>query len=320
MTSTDNTVVVTGGGGFLGSSVVKELKSRGYSDIVVPRSSAYDLTSAGDVERLYQDSNPDVILHLAGTVGGIGVMDDKPGEIFYDNAFMSLEVQEQARRNGVEKFVSVGSVCAYPKHTPVPFEEDSLWNGYPEETHAPYGIAKKIALVQSQAYRRQYDFDGIYLLPVNLYGPNDDFDLETSHVIPAIIRKVDRAMREGKDSITAWGTGKPTREFLYVEDAAEGIVEAAEKYSDSAPMNIGTSEEISIHDLVHLIKNIMGYDGVVKWDTSKPDGQPRRMLDTSRAEKEIGWTASTDFEEGLETTIEWYLENREDVLALDDKN
>lgn len=309
------TIVVTGGAGFLGSSVVEQLDERGCTDVFVPRSNEYDLRDAQAVERLFDDIDPDVVIHLAGTVGGIGMMEERQGEIFYDNTKMALELQETARKRSVEKFVSLGSVCAYPKHTPVPFQESDLWNGYPEETHAPYGIAKKIPLVQAQAYRTQYDFDGIYLLPVNLYGPEDNFDPETSHVIPAIIRKIDLAMQNDESSITAWGTGDPTREFLYVDDAAEAIVEATRLYDDPRPVNIGASDEISIRELVNTIADVMGFDGAVEWDTSKPDGQPRRKVDTSRAEEAFGWTADTSFEDGLAETIEWYRSKRKEILA-----
>lgn len=312
---TKKRIVVTGGAGFLGSSVVDELRNRGCEDIFVPRSSVYDLRDSGAVERLFDDADPEFVIHLAGTVGGIGMMEERQGEIFYDNTKMALELQETARKRSVEKFVSLGSVCAYPKHTPVPFQESDLWDGYPEETHAPYGIAKKVPLVQSQAYRDQYDFDGIYLLPVNLYGPEDDFDPETSHVIPAIIRKIDAAMKNDESSITAWGTGEPTREFLYVDDAAEAIVEATKRYGDPRPVNIGASDEISIRELVNTIADVMEFEGDIKWDTSKPDGQPRRKVDTSRAEATFGWTADTDFEDGLEETIQWYRANRDEILA-----
>lgn len=307
-------IVVTGGSGFLGSHVVEELESKGYDEIFVPRSSEYDLREESAIRRLYNDLDPEIMIHLAGTVGGIGVMNDKPGEIFYDNTKMALELIELARKNDLEKFVSIGSVCAYPKHTPIPFDEDNLWDGYPEETHAPYGIAKKLPLVQSKAYQKQYDFSGIYLLPVNLYGPRDNFNLETSHVIPAIIRKIDQAMRKNDDSITAWGTGEPTREFLFVEDAAEAIVKATEKYDDPDPINLGSGEEISIKSLIEMIAKKMEFDGKIEWDTSKPDGQPRRCLDTSRAEERFGWSSSTKFEEGLETTIEWYRSNRKGLI------
>ena len=307
-------IVVTGGAGFLGSRVIEELQSRGCEEIVIPRSEEYDLRNRQAVEAMYNDADPEVIIHLAGTVGGIGVMSEYSGEIFYDNTKMALELIEAGRLHGLDKFVAIGSVCAYPKHTPVPFKEDMLWEGYPEETHAPYGIAKKLPLVQNSAYRKQHDFNGIYLLPANLYGPGDDFDLETSHVIPALIRKTDRAMQNSADSITAWGTGEPTREFLYVEDAAEAIVEATVKYTKSDPVNLGTGDEISIKRLAELIKEKMGFEGEIEWDTSKPDGQPRRCLDVSRARAEFDWTASTDFEEGIEQTIEWYRTNRDNIL------
>jgi len=315
MDLTAQSIVVTGGSGFLGSRLVDELERRGCTDVTVPRSSTYDLTETDDIIALYDDAEPDVVIHLAGTVGGIGLMKNRPGEIFYDNAKMAIELQEIARKRTVDKFVSIGSVCAYPKHTPVPFVEDDLWDGYPEETHAPYGIAKKLPLVQAQAYQAQYDFDGIYLLPANLYGPGDDFDPKSSHVIPAIIRKFDQAMRDGKDEITAWGTGEPTREFLYVEDAARAIADATERYDDSEPVNLGTGNDISIAKLVRLIGDLMGFKGDVHWDTSKPDGQPRRRLKTTRAEERFGWTASTAFQDGLEQTIEWYLDNRDTILT-----
>lgn len=307
-------IVVTGGAGFLGSRVVDDLRSRGCEKIVVPRSEDYDLRDRQAVDALYEDTNPEIVIHLAGTVGGIGVMSEYSGEIFYENTKMGLELIEAGRFHGIEKFVAIGSVCAYPKHTPVPFEEDMLWEGYPEETHAPYGIAKKLPLVQNSAYRKQYDFDGIYLLPANLYGPGDDFDLETSHVIPALIRKFDRAIQNESDSITAWGTGEPTREFLFVEDAAEGIVDATVRYSKPDSVNLGTGEEISIKRLAESIAEKMGFEGKIEWDTSKPDGQPRRCLDVSRAEAEFDWTASTDFEEGIERTIKWYRTHRDEIL------
>lgn len=310
-------IVVTGGAGFLGSAVVDELRERGCDQVTVPRSAEYDLRDRGDIVRLFEETEPTVVIHLAGTVGGIGVMDDKPGEIFYDNAIMGIELQEQARQHGVNKFVSIGSVCAYPESPSIPFSEQDLWKGYPEETHASYGVAKKLTLVQSRAYSQQYDFDGIYLLPTNLYGPGDDFDLETSHVIPAIIRKVDRAQRNGSDSITAWGTGSPTRDFLYVEDAAEAIVQATAEYDAPEPVNLGSGDEISIRDLIETITGIMHFEGQIVWDESKPDGQPRRRLDSSRAEKAFGWTASTGFRKGLEETIEWYLDNKTKVLSGD---
>lgn len=307
-------IVVTGGAGFLGSHLVDKLETLECERIEVPRSEDYDLREPYDIQQLYLDKNPDIVIHLAGTVGGIGVMDEKPGAIFYDNAIMGIEMMEQALKHDIDKFVAIGSVCAYPKHTPVPFEEENLWDGYPEETHAPYGIAKKLTLVQSEAYRDQYDFNSIYLLPANLYGPRDDFDIETSHVIPAIIRKIDRAMQSNEESITAWGTGEPTREFLYIEDAAEAIVEATKLYDKSLPVNLGSGDEVSIRELVNKIADKMGFEGKIKWDTSKPDGQPRRCLDTSRAEEEFGWTASVDFNVGLEKTIEWFQANRATIV------
>jgi dTDP-glucose 4,6-dehydratase/GDP-L-fucose synthase len=308
-------IIVTGGAGFVGSSVVDKLHERGCDDIFVPRSAQYDLRDASDVQRLFEDINPDVVIHLAGTVGGIGMMEERQGEIFYDNVKMALELQEMARKISTEKFVSLGSVCAYPKHTSIPFKESDLWDGYPEETHAPYGIAKKIPLVQSKAYRRQYNLSSIYLLPVNLYGPGDDFDPKTSHVIPAIIRKVDSAIENDLSSITAWGTGDPTREFLHVDDAAEAIVEATRLYDDPRPVNIGASGEISIRELVNMIADLMGFNGKINWDTSRPDGQPRRKVDTSRAEEMFGWTADIGFKSGLKETIEWYSNNKHEIVT-----
>lgn len=310
MAGWNHDIVVTGGAGFLGSFVVEELESRGYDEVVVPRSDEYDLRDTGDVTRLYREADPDAVVHLAATVGGIGANRKYPGEYFYDNAKMGIELIEHARRHDVEKFLTAGTVCSYPEHTPVPFSEDDLWDGYPEETNAPYGIAKRALLEQQNAYRRQYDFPGVFVIPVNLYGPRDDFDPETSHVIPAIVKKCVDARDAGADSITAWGTGEPTREFLYVEDAAEGIVDALERYDDSDPVNLGTGEEISIRDLVNIIADVVGFEGDVEWDTSKPDGQPRRCLDTSRAEKRFGWMSSTPFREGLERTVKWYEEER----------
>jgi dTDP-glucose 4,6-dehydratase/GDP-L-fucose synthase len=307
------TVAVTGGTGFLGSYLVKELQSRGYNDINIPRSIKYDLRNPDAVARFYEDTDPDIVIHAAATVGGIGANRDRPGEFFYDNAIMGIELIEQARKHDVEKFVTLGTICAYPEDTPVPFSEDDLWDGYPEETNAPYGLAKKMLLVQQQAYHDQYGFDSIHLMPVNLYGPRDDFDLETSHVIPAIIRKCIEAKERGKDHITAWGTGEPTREFLYVEDAAEGIVDAMEKYDEPEPVNLGSGMEISIQDLVGTIREIVGFKGDIIWDTSKPDGQPRRRLDTTRAEERFGWEAKTDFREGLKRTVEWYERHRHEI-------
>ncbi|QDX40827.1 GDP-L-fucose synthase [Salarchaeum sp. JOR-1] len=308
-------VMVTGGAGFLGSHLVDELERRGDNvDVFVPRSDEYDLREKTDIQRALRDSNPDIVLHLAATVGGIGANRENPGRYFYENAVMGIELLEQARQFGVEKFTILGTICSYPKHTPIPFSEDDLYEGYPEETNAPYGIAKKALLTQSRAYRKQYDFNSIYLMPVNLYGPRDNFDLETSHVIPAIIRKCVEARERGADSITAWGTGKPTREFLYVKDAADGILTATERYDESEPINLGSGMEISIRDLVETIADTTGFEGDIEWDTSKPDGQPRRRLDTSRARQRFNWTATTDFEDGLKRTVEWYEQHREAIL------
>lgn len=306
----DKRIAVTGGAGFLGSQVVKKLEERGCQHIFVPGSKDYNLVENEAVKRFYQDTRPDVVIHLAAIVGGIGANRENPGKFFYDNLMMGVQVVEQGRLFGVEKLTIIGTICAYPKFTPVPFHEDRLWDGYPEETNAPYGLAKKMLLVQSQAYREQYGFNSIYLLPVNLYGPGDNFDPGSSHVIPALIKKVFDAMDKNEKRIAAWGTGKATREFLYVEDAAEGVVLATEKYNKSDPVNLGAGFEISIKDLVELICELTGFDGEVEWDTSKPDGQPRRCLDVSRAEREFGFRASTDFREGLKRTIEWYMNNR----------
>jgi len=299
-------VVVTGGAGFLGSFVVEKLRERGCEDIFVPRSRDYDLRKKENIIRLLDEARPHIIIHLAAVVGGIGANLKHPGKFFYDNAIMGIQLIEYARRYGVEKFVCIGTVCSYPKYTPVPFREEYLWEGYPEETNAPYGLAKKMLLVQLQAYRKEYGFNGIYLIPVNLYGPRDNFDLETSHVIPALIRKCVEAKERGDDHIVVWGTGKPTREFLYVEDAAEGILLGAERYDGDEPVNLGSGMEISIRDLVHLIARLTGFEGEVVWDTSKPDGQPRRCLDTTKAERLFGFKAKMGFEEGLRRTIEWY--------------
>ncbi len=299
-------VVVTGGAGFLGSYVVEKLRERGCREIFVPRSRDYDLREKEAIIRMYEDFKPQIVIHLAAVVGGIGANRKNPGKFFYDNAIMGIQLIEYARRYGVEKFVCVGTVCAYPKYTPVPFKEEDLWNGYPEETNAPYGLAKKMLLVQLQAYRQQYGFNGIYLLPANLYGPRDNFDPETSHVIPALIKKCVDAKRKGEKKIVVWGTGEPSREFLYVEDAAEGIILAAERYNDPEPVNLGTGTEIKIKDLVKMVMELTGFEGTVEWDTSKPDGQPRRCLDISRAEKEFGFRANVSLREGLLRTIEYY--------------
>jgi len=304
----DEKVLVTGGAGFLGSFVVEKLKEKGVSgeNIRIPRSKDKDLRRWTNCIEVVKDI--DIVIHLAAKVGGIGYNQKYPATLFYDNAVMGIQMMEAARQECVEKFVAIGTICAYPKFTPVPFKEGNLWNGYPEETNAPYGLAKKMMLVQSQAYRQQYGFNSIYLLPVNLYGPGDNFDPEQSHVIPALIRKIFDAKEAGDDYITVWGTGKATREFLYVEDATEGIILATEKYNKSNPVNLGSGFEISIKDLVELIAEIAGFDGEIRWDTSKPDGQPRRCLDVSRAKEEFGFEARVDFREGLERTIEWYKE------------
>lgn len=303
-------VVVTGGSGFLGSFVVGKLHEAGCGSVFVPNSKDFDLREQESIIRLYKESRPEAVIHLAAVVGGIGANRAHPGKFFYDSAIMGIQMIEHAMRHGVEKFVQVGTVCSYPKLTAVPFREEDLWNGYPEETNAPYGLAKKMLLVQLQAYRQEYGFNGIYLIPVNLYGPRDKSDLETSHVIPALIRKCVEAKRQNLPKITAWGSGKATREFLYVEDAAEAIVTASEKYEKADPVNLGSGQEISIFDLVHLIKDIVGYKGEVEWDSSKPDGQPRRSLDVTRAWKEFGWRASTTFRDGLQKTVDWFIQNQ----------
>ncbi|MEW6482307.1 MAG: GDP-L-fucose synthase [bacterium] len=303
-------VIVTGGAGFLGKYVVSDLKERGCENIFIPRSKDYNLTREIDVERLYKDFSTDMVIHLAAIVGGIGGNMENPGRYFYDNLVMGAMLMEYARRNNIKKFVAIGTICAYPKFTPVPFKEENLWNGYPEETNAPYGLAKKMMLVQSQAYRKQYGFNSIFLLPVNLYGPGDNFSPKSSHVIPALIKKCVDAIENKEDEIVVWGTGSPTREFFYVKDCAEGILLAAEHYNKSEPVNLGSGMEISIRDLANLIARLTGFKGEIIWDTTKPDGQPKRRLDTTKAEQEFGFKAKMDFEEGLKRTIEWYKEWR----------
>lgn len=298
--------VLTGGAGFLGSVVAAKLRARGINDISVVRSRDYDLTHEAAVEKMYRDLKPAVIIHLAAQVGGIGANRENPGRYFFANMAMGLHLIEHARINKLRKFVQVGTICAYPKFTPVPFREEELWNGYPEETNAPYGVAKKALLVMCQAYRQQYGLNAIYLLPVNLYGPGDNFDLQSSHVIPALVRKCVEARNAGADHITAWGTGSASREFLYVDDAAEGIVLATEKYNDADPVNLGASREITIKDLTELVARLSGFKGKIIWDPSKPDGQPRRCLDTTRAKERFGFAAQTSLEEGLKKTIAWY--------------
>ena len=301
-------LLVTGGAGFLGKHVVRELERKGCREIFIPRSKDYNFVWSEAVRRVYGDAKPDVVIHLAAVVGGIGANRENPGKFFYDNLMMGVQMMEQGRLFEIEKFVAIGTVCAYPKFTPVPFKEDDLWNGYPEETNAPYGLAKKMLLVQAQAYRQQYGFNAIYLLPVNLYGPEDNFDPQSSHVVPALIKKCVDAVESGEDRIVVWGTGRASREFLYVEDAAEAIVLATEKYDKPEALNIGAGFEIKIKDLVSLVVELTGFQGEIVWDNTKPDGQPRRRLDVSRAEKEIGFKAKTDFREGLRKTIEWYKE------------
>jgi GDP-L-fucose synthase len=308
-------VVVTGGHGFLGSFVVDKLRAAGAKEVVVPRSDKHDLRIQSEALRLYTDARPDIVIHLAAVVGGIGANRKNPGRFFHDNAIMGLNVIEAARIAGIEKFVCAGTICSYPKFTPVPFREKDFWNGYPEETNAPYGLAKKMLLVQLQAYREQYGFNGIYLTPVNLYGPRDNFDLETSHVIPALIRKCIEAKQTDAPEIVAWGTGNATREFLYVEDAAEAIVLASEKYSKPDLVNLGSGEEISVRDLLEMIRSMVGTRAAVRWDHTKPDGQPRRSLDTSRAAQEFGWRAKSSLRSGLEKTIEWFTASRAAVAS-----
>lgn len=304
----DARVLVTGGAGFLGSFVVENLRRKGCTKIIVPRSAHCDLRDRAQIARLLTQTNPTHIFHLAAVVGGIGANQKHPGRFFYENAIMGIELMELARRFEVKKFITAGTVCAYPKFTPVPFKETDLWGGYPEETNAPYGLAKKMLLVQSQAYRAEYGFNAIYLLPVNLYGPRDNFDLESSHVIPALVRKCVEAKEQNKSEIVLWGDGTPTREFLYVEDAAEGLVLAAEKYDGAEPVNLGSGNEISICDLAEKIRTLSGFKGKIVWDKTKPNGQPRRQLDVQRAEKSFGFRAKTSFDQGLKATIDWYLD------------
>ena len=303
-------VCVTGGAGFLGTHLIEKLKAHGAKEIFVPTYPEYDLVREADILRMLKDAKPDVIIHLAAKVGGIGANREKPGEFFYDNLMMGVQLIHHARLQGVSKFVAIGTICAYPKYTPIPFKEEDLWNGYPEETNAPYGLAKKMLLVQSQSYRDQYGYNSIFLLPVNLYGPGDNFNPASSHVIPALIRKCLEAKEQNASEIVAWGDGSPTREFIYVDDAAEGIALATLRYNSSDPVNIGSNFEISIKDLTELIARLTGFEGDIRWDTSKPNGQPRRKLDTSRAKERFGFEAKTNFEAGLRRTIEWYANER----------
>lgn len=307
----DKRVVVTGGAGFLGSFVVELLRVKGCKQIIVPRSRDYDLVQMEAVQRLYAEAAPDMVIHLAARVGGIGANQANPGRFFYDNLMMGSQLIEVGRQRGLKKFVAIGTICAYPKFAPIPFKEEEIWNGYPEETNAPYGLAKKMMLVQSQAYRQQYGFSSIILFPVNLYGPRDNFDLETSHVIPALIRKCAEAQRTGTPEIVLWGDGTPTREFLYVEDAAQGILQAAEQYDDSLPLNMGTGEEVTIKNLALMVTSEIGYRGSISWDITKPNGQPRRCLDVSRIKQAIGFQAKHSLQEGLHKTVQWYLAHRE---------
>lgn len=309
----DRRVCVTGGAGFLGSFVTEKLRQRGAKEIFIPTIERYNIVERDDIRRMLDDARPDIIIHLAAQVGGIGANREHPAEFFYNNLMMGVQLIHEAYLRHVEKFVAIGTVCAYPKFTPVPFREDDIWNGYPEETNAPYGLAKKMLLVQSQAYRQQYGYNSIFLLPVNLYGPRDNFRSDSSHVIPALIRKFIEAQDQGLKAVEVWGDGSPTREFLYVEDAAEGILLAAEKYNASEPVNLGSGYEISIKDLAELIARLVGFEGTLTWDTTKPNGQPRRGLDTTRAYREFGFKAQINFEQGLKNTIEWFLQNRKNL-------
>ena len=308
-------VMVTGGGGFLGRAVVEQVRAAGAADVFVPRSADYDLRSPDGIAAALADGRPETVIHLAAVVGGIGANRENPGRFFYENAIMGIQLMEQARQAGVAKFVQIGTVCSYPKFTPVPFHEDDLWSGFPEETNAPYGVAKKMLLVQGQAYREQYAFNVIHLIPVNLYGPGDNFDPGSSHVIPALIKKCVDAREAGADHIDVWGTGSASREFLFVDDAAEGIALAAERYDDGDPVNLGVGREITIRELVELIAKLTGFEGEIRWDATKPDGQPRRALDTSRARERFGFEAATSFEDGLRRTIAWYEQQRANVAV-----
>ncbi len=303
--------MVTGGAGFLGSVLVRRLHDRGCRELVVPRSKDYDLRDRDAIVRLYKEASPQLVIHLAAVVGGIGANRANPGRFFYDNAVMGIQLLEYARQFGVDKFVAVGTICSYPKLTPVPFKEDDLWNGYPEETNAPYGLAKKMLLIQAQAYRAQYGFNTIYPMLVNLYGPGDNFDLETSHVIPALIRKCVEAKAGGRREVVLWGDGSPTREFLYVEDAAEGLLLATEQYDGGDPVNIGSGEEIAIRDLARLVASEAGFDGEIVWDTTRPNGQPRRCLDVERARQLFGFRAAHSLRQGLARTVAWFLAQRD---------
>ena len=306
----NNRVCVTGGAGFLGSFVTEKLRQRGASQVFIPRIEDYDLVQQSEIQRMLADARPDVIIHLAALAGGIGANRARPADFFYINLMMGVQLMHEAWKAGVKKFIAIGTICAYPKFTPLPFREDNLWDGYPEETNAPYGLAKKMLLVQARAYREQHGFNAVYLLPVNLYGPRDNFDLQTSHVIPALIRKCLEARERNDSQVALWGDGSPTREFLYVEDAAEGILLAAERYDGAEPVNLGSGMEIRIKELAMLIARLTGYTGEFVWDTSKPNGQPRRALDVSRAEKSFGFRARVPFDEGLRRTIEWYRQQR----------